>query len=319
MRNPSTENPPLSEENPAPATTRTRVVLGILLALLGAAAWLTTTSIRDRDRAEESLKSAETELDETRVSLGRSEGLASNLRGAKANLESQLSESEAQLDSMFGDYGRLTDSAIEFLGTSLSTGLLVERDVGICVAEHMVEESGSAAEVFEMLVDLVPSGPFAWDATLDTDSIQLAAAVLAGVDRCGGSIDALINDYTGYVALQVSATGYYVEPGVFEIGEARLADLVGRADRAGEKLYVVILGSEPDVGTVAFADSVLTVVGTGTVLVVGPETIAYSTNSSSWNAADQEAAFDEGMELATLEGMLEHFVNSISTSSGTDI
>ena len=122
--------------------------------------------------------------------------------------------------------------------------------------------------------------------------------------------------------------GYYIEAGV-GADEDRISDAVRRVRDAGGEFYVVLLLDDPAGGATTYAGSVLTRIGSGTVLVLsatqfGMESDEFGESElraalDRGNASDSsDAAFTEAVVAALYQGAVPVPIDSgtTSTSSG---
>jgi type II secretory pathway pseudopilin PulG len=77
------------------------------------------------------------------------------------------------------------------------------------------------------------------------------------------------------VAQALADQGYHVDPGE-AVDESALAELVAETRRDGYRMMFAVLGGAPPGGAVTFADAVLDRVGSGTVVVLTPDELGYS-------------------------------------------
>lgn len=141
--------------------------------------------------------------------------------------------------------------------------------------------------------------------------LQMGASLLLAADACGIPFETLVGDYSGFVAMEAEFAGYYVDPGAVA-SEQVLADAVAQAGEAGEDLFVVVLASEPGIGTLAFADSVMYWIGCGTVLVVSPESVGFSSYSFRWTQQDLDDAVVASLNEVSTDGTVRIFVETLT-------
>lgn len=85
--------------------------------------------------------------------------------------------------------------------------------------------------------------------------------------------------------------GYYVEPGL-DVDEDAISDVVRAVRDAGDEFYVILLLDDPAGGATTFAGSVLTRLGSGTVLVLSEN--QYGMESFDFSEEEIRAALERG-------------------------
>ncbi|MBA3959830.1 MAG: hypothetical protein H0X60_05495, partial [Chloroflexi bacterium] len=101
--------------------------------------------------------------------------------------------------------------------------------------------------------------------------------------------DVALDELAGDLAVQ----GYAIQPGA-PVDEAALADAVADARTGGTRLMVAVLADTPSAGATTAADALLDRVSDGTVLVVTPEEIGYS--STEYDGGDLDRAADAALD-----------------------
>jgi len=157
--------------------------------------------------------------------------------------------------------------------------------------------------------------------------------VAVGQDRSGGDSDAAVwlavpaGSINGIgtpptlsfadIASALTTDGYFVEQGV-DATNSVLSDAVADARLSGGALSVVVLAVEPSEGTTTFADAVLDALpsNTGTVLVVGPETVGWSSSDDIWTKNQLDTALDRSLGGATSDDVVTLFAASLAEPSG---
>ena len=95
------------------------------------------------------------------------------------------------------------------------------------------------------------------------------------------------------VADDAAVTGFYLDPGV-SISEADATEIVSAARNNGSRFHLVVLDDTPLGGSVAFADAVYDSLGidAGTVLVLSPEDVGWTSEDEGFTEDDMLDAFD---------------------------
>ncbi len=120
------------------------------------------------------------------------------------------------------------------------------------------------------------------------------------------------------VATVVATDGFYIEPGA-DATPGVVGDAVADARFAGSAFSAVVLAEEPPSGATTYADAVLDELptGTGTVLVVAPETVGWSSAGDVWTNEQLDAALDASLGGASSEDVVVIFVTElVEPSSG---
>lgn len=116
------------------------------------------------------------------------------------------------------------------------------------------------------------------------------------------------------IAQTLADQGYYVARGA-AIDETALSEAVAEARRTGERLNAVVLDSTPPGGATAFADALLDRLGAGTVLVVTPAEIGYT--SYEYDSGDLDRAADQSIDAFRRDAVagVAAFADALSGSS----
>jgi hypothetical protein len=136
------------------------------------------------------------------------------------------------------------------------------------------------------------------------------AVLMAGLLALSAS-PAVAQSNASDVAQDVQNQGYFIESGAsINADEAGL--LVGAARAAGEELFLVFLSSEPSSGATFFAESVVNALPSGFVLVVAPESVGYSGETSRATEVEVETALDNALNAGGSDfDIAATFVNSL--------
>ena len=103
-------------------------------------------------------------------------------------------------------------------------------------------------------------------------------------------------------AAEVAADqGYYIEPGV-PADEASVSDTVRAVRDSGDEFYVILLLDDPPGGATTFAGSVLSRIGSGTVLVLS----ATQFGMESFDFSEAEVVAADRQFMLLLKGLLVH-------------
>lgn len=116
----------------------------------------------------------------------------------------------------------------------------------------------------------------------------------------------------------VAADGYFIEQGADATPDV-VGSAVADARFAGGALSVVVLATEPTAGATTFADAVLAGMPqiAGTVLVVAPETVGWSSQGDIWTNDELDAALDASLDGRTSNDVVTIFVSELlEPSSG---
>ncbi len=111
------------------------------------------------------------------------------------------------------------------------------------------------------------------------------------------------------VAPIVASDGYFIEQGADATQEV-VGNAVADARFAGGALSVVVLAEEPPAGATTFADAVLDDLtsGSGTVLVVAPESVGWSSSGDIWTNNQLDAALDASLDGSSSDDVVTIFV-----------
>jgi hypothetical protein len=90
----------------------------------------------------------------------------------------------------------------------------------------------------------------------------------------------------------VSATGFYLDPGV-SISESDATEIVSAARNNGSRFYLVVLDDTPLGGNTAFAEGVLDELGvdSGTILVLSAEDVGWVSDNEGFTEEEMETAY----------------------------
>jgi len=116
----------------------------------------------------------------------------------------------------------------------------------------------------------------------------------------------------------VAADGYFIEQGADATPEV-VGSAVADARFAGGALSVVVLAVEPTAGATTFADAVFDGMRqtSGTVFVVAPETVGWSSQGDIWTTDELNAALDASLDGSTSNDVVTIFVSQLlEPSSG---
>ena len=120
------------------------------------------------------------------------------------------------------------------------------------------------------------------------------------------------------VVSDLVARGYAIESGA-DATDAVVGRAVSDARSFGSLFYAVVLADEPAAGATTFADGVLDRVprSEGTVLVVAPETVGWSSNADIWSTDELNRALDASLDGSTSNDVVTIFVEGlVAPSSG---
>ncbi len=118
------------------------------------------------------------------------------------------------------------------------------------------------------------------------------------------------------VAPIVAGDGFFIEQGADATPEV-VGNAVADARFAGGALSVVVLAEEPSAGATTFADAVLDGFssGTGTILVVAPETVGWSSSGDIWTNGELNAALDASLDGSSSNDVVTIFVEKLVVPS----
>ncbi len=115
------------------------------------------------------------------------------------------------------------------------------------------------------------------------------------------------------------ASGYVIEDGA-DATDAVVGRAVSDARSFGSLFYAVVLVDEPSAGATTFADGVLDEVprSEGTVLVVAPETVGWSSNADNiWSTEELNRALDASLDGSTSDDVVSIFVDALVSGGGS--
>lgn len=115
----------------------------------------------------------------------------------------------------------------------------------------------------------------------------------------------------GEVVSELETRGYYIEDGSSATA-AVVSEAVTEAGFAGGRLYIVVLGVEPDPDATFFSDAVLDELGDGTVLTVAPETVGYASDETTWSEAELDSAVDASLNGSSDDDVVTIFVGALT-------
>jgi len=120
------------------------------------------------------------------------------------------------------------------------------------------------------------------------------------------------------VSTIVMQDGYFIEQGSDATVEV-VSNAVSEARFAGGALSVVVLSEEPSAGATTFADAVLDqlVSGTGTVLVVAPDTVGWASKNDIWTKGQLDAALDASLDGSSSDDVVSIFVSKLLAPSSS--
>lgn len=120
------------------------------------------------------------------------------------------------------------------------------------------------------------------------------------------------------VARVVLEDGYFIEQGA-DATDAAVGAAVFDARASGGLLSVVVLADEPAAGATTYADAVANFAPQGTILVVAPQTVGWSTDGVDWTADELNHALDRSLDGSSSDEVVTIFVAELvhpSSSSG---
>lgn len=109
------------------------------------------------------------------------------------------------------------------------------------------------------------------------------------------------------VARVVLQDGYFIEQGA-DATDAVVGAAVFDARASGGLLSVVVLSDEPSSGATTYADAVANFVAQGTILVVAPETVGWSSDGLDWTADELNHALDASLDGTSSDDVVTIFV-----------
>jgi uncharacterized membrane protein YgcG len=135
---------------------------------------------------------------------------------------------------------------------------------------------------------------------------MVGVAVLAAVFAAGAAAP-------GDVAPVVADEGYFIEVGS-DATPAVVSRAVSDGRSAGGLLYAVVLAEEPSGGATTYADAVLDDVPrqVGTVLVVAPQTVGWSSNGDIWTTEQLDRALEASLDGTTSDDVVAAFVSELT-------
>ena len=114
------------------------------------------------------------------------------------------------------------------------------------------------------------------------------------------------------VAPVVERQGFYIEPGA-PVSSSAVEEALEEARFDGGDLHIVVLADEPTGGAPVFADVVLTQLPVGgTVLVVAPETIGWSSDSSVYTQDQLNDATNGALNGSSDTEVVQLFVSELT-------
>ncbi len=122
---------------------------------------------------------------------------------------------------------------------------------------------------------------------------------------------ALLAASPGEVVSELEAQGFFIESGSAASPDV-VGDAVADAGFTGGRLYVAVLSEEPASGATFFADAVLDDLGSGTVLIVAPETVGYASDGTSWTADELDGAVNASLNGTSDNDVVVRFVESLT-------
>jgi len=145
---------------------------------------------------------------------------------------------------------------------------------------------------------------------------MVGIALLAAVFAAGATAP-------GDIAVVVADEGYFIEAGS-DATPAVVSRAVSDGRSAGGLLYVVVLADEPSGGATTYADAVLDDVPRqeGTVLVVAPETVGWSSDNDVWTTEELDRALEASLDGTTSDDVVTAFVSELTdpaTSGGSGL
>lgn len=126
---------------------------------------------------------------------------------------------------------------------------------------------------------------------------------------------ALAQSSAADIASELERQGFFVEQGV-PVSADDAGRLVGSARDAGEELYVVFLDNEPAAGASFFAESIVNELLSGLVLVIAPESVGYSGQTTRATESEIASALDEALNRGSSD--LDIASIFVSTLPGVD-
>jgi hypothetical protein len=122
------------------------------------------------------------------------------------------------------------------------------------------------------------------------------------------ALSVLVNE----AAAAIDSSGYFVEHGV--TGNLRVVPESSRtAKTAGGQLSIVVLSTERAAHAETIADLILDALGgTGTVLVVAPETVGWASENDIYAQPQLDKALDASLDATTDMHVVELFVASLT-------
>ena len=118
------------------------------------------------------------------------------------------------------------------------------------------------------------------------------------------------------VARVVLTDGYFIEDGA-DATDQVVGNAVFDARASGGLLSVVVLAEEPSAGATTFADAVFNFVAEGTILVVAPVTVGWSSDGEDWTEEELNRALDRSLDGSTSDDIVEIFVSELVAPSSS--
>ncbi|MEN8113977.1 MAG: hypothetical protein ABFS21_06275 [Actinomycetota bacterium] len=113
------------------------------------------------------------------------------------------------------------------------------------------------------------------------------------------------------VAPELEENGYFIEDGS-SADPSAVSNAVAEARFAGGKLSIAVLASEPGGGATVFAENTLDEMGgSGTVFVVGPDTVGWTSQDDIYTGEQLDEATDASLDGSSDTEVVELFVATL--------
>lgn len=286
------------------------------------------SAVEAQGEAATLLEEAQSELATKQTAVEEAQDQAREAQATAAQFTERAEEAEAALDEV------MNAEWPDAVRSEFINGCAAEADVGgeadgeaiafcTCTVDHL-QSSMSLVDFLVFSIDAATSEGdvnfFGVPADMSPEffSAFTDAAVACAFDSSAkpGAANPALSVLVDEAAAAIELDGYFVEDGVTGDLQA-VHDGSRRAKAAGGELSIVVLSTDRTAHTEAIADLMLDALGgTGTVLVVAPETVGWASENDIYTQQQLDEALDVSLDGISDVRVVELFVATLTGEPG---